>query len=105
MRIQLLPQPHSLSVHVRNAGSPSEALARWEAAWCNAMLEALASQQPRLAANVSAYALSVPLAMESGSLVTLLRRILEDDASGGFRSDGQVCSGSGPDSSTLPSVM
>lgn len=86
------------------AGSPDEALARWEAAWCDAMLEALASPQPRLAANVSAYALSVPLAMESGSLVTLLRRILEDKGSGGSHSDGQVCSGSAPDSSILPSV-
>jgi hypothetical protein len=86
------------------AGSPNGALARWEAAWCDAMLEALASPQPRLAANVSAYALPVPLAMESGSIVTLLRRILDDKASGGLHSDGQVGDGSAPDSTTLPSV-
>ena len=58
------------------------------------MLEALASPMPRLAANVSAYGLSVPLAMESGSLVTLLRRILAPDAAAeqphGSYSDGQV---------------
>ena len=75
-------------------GSPKEAIARWEAAWCDAMLGALASSEPRLAANVSAYGLSVPLAMESGSLVTLLRRILSPDFTAGLPegsfSDGQV---------------
>ena len=40
------------------AGSPKEAITRWEAAWCDAMLEVLASPAPRLAANVSAYGLS-----------------------------------------------
>ena len=76
------------------AASPKEAITRWEAAWCNAMLEVLASPAPRLAANVSAYGLSVPLAMESGSLVTLLKRILAPGAtahqSHSSYSDGQV---------------
>jgi len=75
-------------------GSPKEAITRWEAAWCDAMLEVLASPAPRLAANVSAYGLSVPLAMESGSLVTLLKRILAPGAtahqSHSSYSDGQV---------------
>ena len=66
----------------------------WESAWVDAMLEALASPAPRLAANVSAYGLSVPLAMESGSLVTLLRRILAPVSAAehphGSYSDGQV---------------
>ena len=87
-----LPCANHPSMH---AGSPKEAIAQWEAAWCDAMLEALASSLPRLAANVSAYGLSVPLAMESGSLVKLLSRILTT-VSGvgqvhGSYSDGQVC--------------
>ena len=59
---------------------------------CDAMLDVLASPVPRLAANVSAYGLSVPLAMESGSLVTLLKRILTpvSSAEHGSYSDGQV---------------
>ena len=81
----------SLCMH---AGTPKEAITRWEAAWIDAMLEALASPVPRLAANVSAYGLSVPLAMESGSLVTLLRRILAPASAAGSPhgsySDGQV---------------
>ena len=73
------------------AGSSREALSRWEGAWCDAMLEVLASPEPRLSANVSTYALSVPLAMESGSLITLLQRILAAaKASDGTVPDGQV---------------
>lgn len=81
-------------MHAVHAGTPKEAIAKWEAAWIDAMLDALASPVPRLAANVSAYGLSVPLAMESGSLVTLLRRILAPASaagpSHGSYSDGQV---------------
>ena len=73
------------------AGSPIEALSMWEGAWCNAMLDVLASPAPRLSANVSTYALSVPLAMESGSLITLLQRILAAaQVSDGTAPDGQV---------------
>ncbi len=75
-----------------HAGTPKAAIVQWEAAWCDAMLDVLASPVPRLAANVSAYGLSVPLAMESGSLVTLLKRILTpvSSAEHGSYSDGQV---------------
>ncbi len=73
------------------AGSSREALSKWEDAWCDAMLEVLASSEPRLSANVSTYALSVPLAMESGSLITLLQRILAAvKMSDGTVPDGQV---------------
>ena len=73
------------------AGSSREALGGWEDAWCDAMLNVLASPEPRLSANVSTYALSVPLAMESGSLITLLQRILAAaKMSDGTVPDGQV---------------
>ena len=73
------------------AGSSREALSRWEDAWCSPMLEVLASPEPRLSANVSTYALSVPLAMESSSLVTLLQRILAAaEVSDGAVPGGQV---------------
>ena len=85
----------TLSSERMHAGSPKDAIARWEAAWCDAILEALASPAPRLAANVDHFGLSVPLAMECGSLVTLLRRILAPASAAeqnhGSYSDGQVC--------------
>lgn len=54
-------------------------MAEWREAWVPAVLEALTSVNERLQNNVSVYGLPVPLCMDSGSLVVLLRRILDPD--------------------------
>jgi hypothetical protein len=69
-------------------------MARWTQAWVPAMLEALTTSDERLQANVSVYGLPVALAMDSGSLVVLLQRILDPafaTPAPGASPDGQVC--------------
>lgn len=65
----------------------------WRAAWVPVVLEALTSAKERLQMNVSVYGLPVPLCMDAGSLVVLLRRILDPAFATpvlGASPDGQV---------------
>ncbi len=83
----------SLRNDVLVTGSQEEAMAEWREAWVPAVLEALTSVNERLQNNVSVYGLPVPLCMDSGSLVVLLRRILDPDFithDPGASPDGQV---------------
>jgi hypothetical protein len=60
------------------------------------MLEALTSADDHLAANASVYALPVPLCMDSGSLVPMLRTVLAPafaQPKPGASPDGQVSAG------------
>ena len=74
-------------------GSQAEGLEAWRQLWIPVLLEALSHSDEHLRHRVSLYAVPVPLALDSASVLPLLTQILQPQPQQTNASDSQVCQG------------
>lgn len=72
------------------AGSQAEGLQAWRQLWIPALLDALRHPDEHLRHRVSLYAVPVPLALDSASVLPLLQQVLEPQHCEEAAPDSQV---------------
>lgn len=82
---------HALHDCVIITGSQAEGVEAWRQLWIPVLLEALSHSDEHLRHRVSLYAVPVLLALDSASVLPLLKQILQPQPQQADASDSQVC--------------